>query len=84
MGLFIAIRDIAAGMGAYRLHRFAELAKGTVIENDIRLERLGSPPMMASISGRSYRAARTTDSGLPPTPTQALSDPVSERKRVSW
>ena len=37
----------------------------------------GSPPMMASISGKPYRAARTTDSGVPPTPTQVFSVPVS-------
>ena len=28
--------------------------------------------MMASMSGRSWRAARTTESGVPPTPTQVL------------
>ena len=29
--------------------------------------------MMASVRGKPYRAARTTDCGLPPTPTQVVS-----------
>jgi hypothetical protein len=34
-------------------HRSAELGKGALIEVDIRTKAMGSPPMMASISGRS-------------------------------
>ena len=33
--------------------------------------------MMASVSGRPWRAARRTESGLPPTPIQVLSRPDS-------
>ena len=40
-------------------------------------KRSGAPPMMASISGRPYRAVRTTDCGEPPTPTQVVSRPDS-------
>lgn len=39
---------------------------------------------MASISGRPCRAARTTDSGLPPTPTQTGSRPNSVRGKTDW
>ena len=34
-------------------------------------------PMMASVIGSSYCTARTTDSGLPPTPIQVFSVPFS-------
>jgi hypothetical protein len=35
-----------------------------------RRKRPGAPPMIASIIGRPYCAARTTEFGLPPTPIQ--------------
>ena len=38
------------------------------------------PAMTASISGRPKRAARTTDCGLPPTPTQVGMCPVGDRR----
>jgi hypothetical protein len=40
--------------------------------------------MMASIIGSSYRAARTTDSGVPPTPIQVVSVPVSRVGKTRW
>ena len=40
--------------------------------------------MIASVSGRPCRAARTTDSGLPPTPTQVRSVPVSIGGYMVW
>src|SRR6267378_1766012 len=46
--------------------------------------RLGCPPMMASISGRPYRAARITDCGLPPTPTHVGRCPSGSGGLTYW
>ena len=40
--------------------------------------------MIASISGRPYCTARTTDSGLPPTPIQVFSEPFSIGGYTDW
>ena len=39
-------------------------------------KRSGLPPMIASMSGIPYLAARTTDSGLPPTPIHVVRRPL--------
>jgi len=56
--------------------RLAELAQRLMIQIDVRSKGgFGSPPMIASISGIAYLAARITDSGLPPTPDPGLQVP---------
>src|SRR5258705_13317766 len=47
-------------------------------------KRLGCPPMMASISGRRYRAARITDCWLPPTPTHVGRCPPGRGGLTYW
>jgi len=50
----------------------AELFGRALVKLDIGPETVRRPPMIASMSGRPYRAVRTTDCGEPPTPTQVV------------
>jgi hypothetical protein len=45
-------------------------APSFAVKVDQRTNRLGSPPIMATINGSPSVPARTNDSGVPPTPTQ--------------
>jgi hypothetical protein len=50
----------------------AERFGHTLVKLDVGRKRRAGPPMIASMSGRLYRAMRTTDCGEPPAPTQVL------------
>ena len=61
---------MAGRVDADRPRRLTELGQRLPEELEKGANRAGGPPMIASISEKPWRAARTTDCGLPPTPIQ--------------